>query len=44
MGLRLDDLKELKYKDIAKIMLCFVDKEQKQTRMATQKDIDRFLR
>ena len=32
------------FKDVAKIMLCFVDKEQNKTRKATQQDIDRFLR
>ena len=41
MGLRIDDLKELKYKDVAKIMLCFVDKKQT-SRKATQADWDRL--
>ena len=41
MGLRIDDLKELKYKDVAKIMLCFVDKKET-SRKATQADWDRL--
>lgn len=42
MGLRLDDLKQLKYKDVAKIMLCFVDNEEFDSRRATQSDWDRL--
>ena len=43
MGLRLEDLKTLQYKDVAKIMLCFVDKDKKETkRRATQADWDRL--
>jgi len=43
MGLRLDDLKELEYKDVAKIMLCFVEKKDK-PRKATQSDWDALAR
>lgn len=43
IGLRLEDLKELELKDVAKIMLCFIDKPKDNVRKATQKDIDRFL-
>lgn len=43
MGLRIDDLKQLKYVDVAKLMLCFVDKNQtKTTKRATQKDWDKL--
>ena len=43
MGLRLEDLKTLQYKDVAKIMLCFIDKDKKETkRRATQADWDRL--
>lgn len=41
MGLRIDDLKQLQYKDVAKIMLCFVEKKN-QTRKATQSDWDKL--
>ena len=43
IGLRIEDLKELEYKDVAKIMLCYIDDNKPTERMATQKDIDRFL-
>ena len=43
IGFRIEDLKQLEYKDVAKIMLCFVDKEKnKQSRKATQSDWDRL--
>ena len=44
LGLRLDDLKELEYKDVAKIMLCFIkqEKEENGTRKATQADWDKL--
>lgn len=42
IGLTINDLKELEYKDVAKIMLCFID-DDKETNEATQEDIDRFL-
>lgn len=42
IGLKIDDLKELSYKDVAKIMLCFADRKEKQTRKATQSDWDRL--
>lgn len=41
IGLRIDDLKQMEYKDVAKIMLCFVGKK-KQSRKATQSDWDRL--
>lgn len=45
MGLRIEDLKQFEYKDVAKLMLCFVDKEQKEkTRKATQADWDALAR
>lgn len=40
MGLTLNDLKELEYKDVAKIMLCYADRGQ--TRKATQSDWDKL--
>ena len=43
LGLRIEDLKELEYKDVAKIMLCYISDNKPTERMATQKDIDRFL-
>ena len=43
MGLSLEDLKELEYKDVAKIMLCFLDKKDK-PRKATQADWDALAR
>ena len=42
MGFRIDDLKQLEYKDVAKIMLCFVEKDKNKPRRATQKDWDRL--
>ena len=43
MGLRLEDLKTLQYKDVAKIMLCFIDKKDSdKSRKATQADWDRL--
>lgn len=45
MGLRIEDLKQLEYKDVAKLMLCFVDKKQKEkSRKATQADWDALAR
>lgn len=45
MGLRIDDLKQLEYKDVAKLMLCFVENEKKQkTKKATQADWDALAR
>lgn len=41
IGLRIEDLKELQYKDVVKIMLCFTDRK-KQPRKATQSDWDRL--
>ena len=43
IGLRIEDLKQMKYTDVAKIMLCFAD-TRSQYKKATQKDIDNFLR
>ena len=42
IGLTLQDLKELEYKDVAKIMLCFHD--HKNENNATQSDWDRLAR
>lgn len=42
MGLRIDDLKELEYKDVAKIMLCFVEKDKNKPKKATQSDWDKL--
>lgn len=42
IGLRIDDLKELQYKDVAKIMLCFIG-NQGNSKKATQADIDKLL-
>ena len=42
MGLQINDLKQLDYKDVAKIMLCFVDKNKNQTKKATQSDWDKL--
>ena len=41
IGLKIEDLKQLEYKDVAKIMLCFVDKKEK-SRKATQADWDKL--
>lgn len=44
MGLTIQDLKELEFKDVAKIMLCYVDHEtdKNKTRKATQSDWDKL--
>lgn len=46
MGLRISDLKELEYKDVAKLMLCFIEQEQEKpkTKKATQADWDALAR
>lgn len=45
MGLRIEDLKQFTYKDVVKLMLCFVDKEDsRNTNRATQQDINMLLR
>lgn len=41
MGFRIEDLKQMKYTDVAKIMLCFLDKKEK-PRKATQSDWDKL--
>lgn len=44
IGFSIDDLKEMDYKDVAKIMLCFIDTDKKkEPRKATQADIDKLL-
>ena len=47
IGLRIEDLKQLKYKDVAKIMLCYIENEnmanKKDSKKATQSDIDKLL-
>lgn len=42
MGLKIEDLKQFTYKDIAKIMLCFTDKPENKTKKATQADWDKL--
>lgn len=44
MGLRIEDLKELEYKDVVKIMLCYTDDPKNKKRKATQKDWDKLAR
>lgn len=41
IGLKVEDLKLFTYKDIAKIMLCYID--EKKENKATQRDIDKLL-
>lgn len=41
IGLRIEDLKEMKYTDVAKILICYADKK-KSPRKATQADWDRL--
>lgn len=41
----MQDLQELEYKDVAKIMVCYLqDNNPKKERMATQKDIDKLFK
>jgi len=43
IGLTISDLKELEYKDVAKIMLCYADNgKTNKTRKANQSDWDRL--
>lgn len=42
IGLRIEDLKQLAYKDVAKLMLCFADKEESKVKRATQSDWDKL--
>lgn len=46
IGLSLDDLEKLQYKDVAKIMFVLSEdnKDTKKERQATQQDINRLLR
>lgn len=44
MGMSIQDLKELEYKDIAKIMLCYTDEPKKKPKKATQADWDKLAR
>ena len=45
IGLSLDDLQQLQYKDVAKIMYVMMeDSKEKKTRAATQADINKLLR
>ena len=41
IGLKIEDLKEMKYTDVAKILISFADKKKK-TRKATQADWDKL--
>ena len=47
IGLRIEDLKDLEYKEVAKILICYSRSERKTNkktkyRKATQEDWDRF--
>jgi len=42
--LKIEDLKQLEYKDVVKIMLCFIDESKEKIKKATQNDIDKLLR
>lgn len=42
MGLRIEDLKELEYKDVAKLMLCFIEERKEEPKQATQADWDKL--
>ena len=42
VGLRIEDLKQMEYKDVAKILLSFMLGEKNQE-IASQSDIDKFL-
>ena len=44
IGLRIEDLKQFTYKDVAKIMLCFSDNKQRKSRKASQSDWDKLAR
>ena len=44
MGLRIEDLKQFDYKDIAKLMLCFIEESKPKTKKATQEDWDKLAR
>jgi len=44
MGLKIEDLKQLEYKDVAKLMLCFIDDNKPKTKKATQADWDKLAR
>lgn len=44
LGLKIEDLKQLEYKDVVKIMLCFIDESKEKIKKATQNDIDKLLR
>lgn len=41
IGLRIEDLKEMKYTDVAKILICYADKKES-PRKATQADWDKL--
>lgn len=44
VGFRIDDLKQMEYKEVAKILLCFREKSKKENRKATQADWDALAR
>ena len=46
IGLTINDLKQMKFKDTMKIMLCFMRNDEKndEIKKATQADIDKLLR
>lgn len=43
IGLRIEDLKQMQYKDVMKIMICLTQRDRQQNN-ATQADIDKFLK
>lgn len=43
MGFRIEDLKQMQYKDVMKIMICLTRKDEQENN-ATQADIDKFLK
>jgi hypothetical protein len=44
IGLKIEDLKQFEYKDIAKLMLCYIDENKPKTKKATQADWDKLAR
>lgn len=44
IGFRIEDLKQMEYKEVAKILLCFREKDKKEKRQATQADWDALAR
>ena len=42
IGLRIEDLKQMEYKEVAKILLCFREKPEPKYKKATQSDWDKL--